>query len=75
MISGPHLNNFIFIRDLFIKNNALTIVKSAKELSQAVLSYLNDPNKVQTLGRQAKTIFQQHQGVLQQYLSAIDALL
>jgi 3-deoxy-D-manno-octulosonic-acid transferase len=71
ILSGSGLENFIFIRDLFIKQNALGIANTAEAIADLVISYLNAPEKMHEMGQKAQKIFNDNQGALQKHLEII----
>jgi 3-deoxy-D-manno-octulosonic-acid transferase len=75
VLSGSGLENFLFIRNLFLEKNALTIANTPKEIAQAVIAYLDNPQQMQIKGRLAKTIFEENQGALEKHLAIIHRYL
>jgi 3-deoxy-D-manno-octulosonic-acid transferase len=72
VLSGSGLENFLFIRDLFLQKNALGIADKPNDIAELVISYLKDPQKMKEKGKLAETIFKENQGALQNHLGVID---
>jgi len=75
ILSGSGLDNFAFIRDLFMQQKALGIANNAEEIANVALSYLDNPQKMNELGKKAQVIFKNNQGALQKHLDIIDSYI
>ena len=62
IITGPHLHNFQAISEALGRAGGIIVVKSRKELEQAVRRLLREPAARAELGRRAHAVFQQNQG-------------
>ena len=71
ILSGSGLENFIFIRDLFLKEKALGVADTSNDIARLVISYLSDTDKMQQMGLKAQKIFKDNQGALQKHLDVI----
>ncbi|MDB6096779.1 MAG: 3-deoxy-D-manno-octulosonic acid transferase, partial [Francisellaceae bacterium] len=64
ILSGPHLNNFLDISQKLIESEAMLIVRSAQELSLALLQWLEDCKARKQLGLKAETVVLKNQGAV-----------
>ncbi len=71
IIFGPQMFNFKDIADLFLENKACILVRDEEEMIQAMLSLLNNPIKIDDLGRRAQRLILENQGETERNLEYI----
>ena len=74
VLTGPHLHNFIAIRDLLVSKNALTIVNNAEQLAQQVQQLFADHALAEKLGNAAYQVVQENQGATQKHVELLSRL-
>ncbi len=71
IISGPHLENFLAIRDLLQEANALILVKDAEQLAEQVIKLFSDKNMSHLYGARALSVSDQNRGAIEKHLDLI----
>ena len=72
---GPHMHNFIEIRDLLTNADGARQVENYQQLSQQVIQLLNDPEEAHRRGNLALKTLQQHRGATNNLLALIATTL
>lgn len=62
IVTGPHLHNFQAVAEALGQAGGMSVVRSPKELEQALRRLLRDPAARAELGRRAHAVFQQNRG-------------
>ncbi len=70
---GPHMHNFAYLADLFIKAGAARTTQKSEELIDMFL--MKDDQALQGMGRKAKEILESLQGVTDKTIRAIEGLM
>lgn len=80
LLSGPNVFNFAEVARLMLKNGALTVVKDAQTLTQAVCHLLSDVNLRNSQGAAARRVADANrgalakvEGLLERYLGGLQA--
>ena len=71
VIVGPHMENFLAVTDIFLREGALLQVSSEQELQEALLRLLKNPNHAVALGQAARCVLQNHQGALEHMVTLL----
>ncbi|MBU0650758.1 tetraacyldisaccharide 4'-kinase, partial [bacterium] len=71
IIFGPHMFNFKEMSELFLKNNAAVQIQNQLHLKQTISELLQNPEKANTLGQNAKTILTQNAGAAEKSFEII----
>lgn len=71
VIFGPYMFNFRDIFDLFISHKACVLVYSKEGLKAAVRDLLNNPDKMDELGKRASSLIKKNQGATENTLRYI----
>lgn len=71
ILSGPHLFNFLRIRDLLLAKKALVIVHTATELAEKLIVLLTHPEERALLGQRALDVVRENRGALHKQLQLI----
>ena len=72
LLYGPHMQDFAQIAAWLCKAQGARQVIDADQLAQAVDGLLTDPGRAEQMGRQARTVFQAHQGAVERTLECIN---
>lgn len=75
IIVGPYVQNFKFIVDTFLENNALIQVQNKEELINQMELLLNDANQLYQLGEAAKRVVDQNQGATDKTVKHLEGIL
>ena len=73
-IYGPHLENFLWARQILEEAGAGIMVQDAAALAQAVRDLLDQPGKREEMGRRAQAALVPHQGAARRQAELIAAL-
>lgn len=71
ILTGPYLHNFQAISELLMQAKGMIVVKTSKELEQAVLRLLVSPAQAKELGTRAQAVFQANQGAVKRTVDLI----
>jgi tetraacyldisaccharide 4'-kinase len=63
VVVGPHMQNFQAIAREFLDAKAIVQIQSSEQLAPAIRELLVNPDRAQELGRRARSIIHQQQGV------------
>ena len=72
VLSGPHLHNFLEIRDLLLAQKALIIAANPEALAKAVTQLLQNTSHYHTMQQGARQVIQHNHGALEETLKLID---
>ena len=72
VLSGPHLHNFLEIRDLLLAQKALIITANPEALAKAVTQLLQNTSHYHTMQQGARQVIQHNHGALEKTLKLID---
>ncbi len=70
---GPHMDNFAFLTDEFLRSGAARIVSNREDLAEAFL--MKDEPSIQEMGKRAKALLNSLQGATQRTLQVIENLM
>jgi 3-deoxy-D-manno-octulosonic-acid transferase len=70
VIAGPHMENFAEIAELFTREGALIRIENARDLSQEIRRWLDDPDARERTGRRAKELAASQRGATQLAVAA-----
>lgn len=70
---GPHMDNFAFLADEFVRAGAAIVVSGREELAKAFL--MKDEKSLQEMGKRAKALLNSLQGATQRTLQVIENLM
>jgi len=74
MIFGPHMSNFPFAEE-FIEKSAALRVMNPHDIADAVTDLLNNPEKADAMGRNARTIINDNTGAVNKALELVKGYL
>ena len=69
LISGPSLRNFSDISDQLIKKEALTVIRSAEELSEKFIELVENADVLKKSGEAAFEVFMTNRGALEKIIN------
>ncbi|MBV1889656.1 MAG: lipid IV(A) 3-deoxy-D-manno-octulosonic acid transferase [Gammaproteobacteria bacterium] len=72
---GPHMHNFVEIRDLLASVDGARQIEDYQQLSQELIRLLNDPREANRRGNLALETLQQHRGATNKLLALIATTL
>jgi 3-deoxy-D-manno-octulosonic-acid transferase len=72
VVTGPHLFSTQEIADMFSKVGASQVIHDERELAQAVLDLLANPEKARAAGEKGFALLQQNRGALQRLLDLLE---
>jgi len=75
VLHGPHMGNFIEMRDLFRHAGAAFQVEDGKGLRQELSTLLDDPGLADQMGKAGREIVEAHRGATRRTADLVDALL
>jgi len=75
VLSGPHIRNFASIYESFTGAHAARIVRSRKELAQALDAWLDDPAGARSAGEAGRQLLLRHAGATTRTVDALAPLL
>ena len=75
VISGPYTFNFTEVTQLLKKNDALVVVKNAKELAKEVCVMLSDANHRHNMGEKGRKVIDENKGNLKRLMQIIEPYL
>ncbi|MDP2654869.1 MAG: 3-deoxy-D-manno-octulosonic acid transferase [Candidatus Omnitrophota bacterium] len=75
ILTGPHMENFRQVTELFLGADALVQVSGPEELYSALRELLRHPDRAAALGGSAKAVISKCQGATQRALDTISSLL
>ena len=64
ILSGPYLQNFQAISELLLQAKGMLIVRTPKEIEEAVSRLLGSPAQARDLGLRAQAVFRENQGAV-----------
>lgn len=70
IIFGPHMDNFPISKD-FLEQSAATEANSSEEIAKTVVSLLNDRERAEAMGRNAKRIVEKNRGAVKKAVELI----
>lgn len=70
VIFGPHMDNFPIARD-FLESNAALEVKDSKDIADAVTDLLDNHEKAEQLGQNAKAVVDRNTGAVEKALELV----
>lgn len=71
IIFGPHMENFTDEAEIFLKADAAIQVQDETDLAVRLMQLLDTPQQREAMGKRAKDIIMQSQGVAQRYVEEI----
>lgn len=74
-ITGPHLHNFVALRDLLVNAHALAVVDNEKDLENECRRLITHTSERRSMGERAQQVVEENQGALQRHLDLIGALI
>lgn len=74
VLYGPHMHNFQEVRDLFEENNLSLTCTTAQELSISVLSYMDNPDRLEDITQSALGIMEKQGAVLQDLIQDVEQI-
>ena len=75
VIFGPHMDNFLAERELFLSHSAAIEVTDVRALATVIPDLLQHPDKTTLLGEHAKTAMQSQAHVLEHYITRLQVLI
>ena len=72
VIFGPHMENFKMEAEQFVQADAAIQASNLDVLSTTVVDLLNKPERVKQLGENGKGLVNQHEHIVEDYLSEIE---
>ncbi|GAB4343700.1 MAG: 3-deoxy-D-manno-octulosonic acid transferase [Candidatus Abyssubacteria bacterium] len=75
VLFGPHMHHFEDIKDMFLSEHAAICVENEKELADAVLRLLEQPETALRLGEAARKVVEANRGATERYFQAIERYL
>jgi 3-deoxy-D-manno-octulosonic-acid transferase len=75
IVFGPHMQNFAEIAEAFLAGRAAVQVKSGRELEDALIELLSEPEARGRLGERARGLVEANRGARERSLAAIAELL
>ncbi|MBN2690037.1 MAG: lipid IV(A) 3-deoxy-D-manno-octulosonic acid transferase [Gammaproteobacteria bacterium] len=75
VISGPNLFNFTEIKNLLLKNQALSLVNNPHELANVVINLFNDQELYDLRIRQAQKVLKQNRGAIKKLITIIKNII
>nr|MBP6986513.1 3-deoxy-D-manno-octulosonic acid transferase [Alphaproteobacteria bacterium] len=74
VLYGPHMHNFQEVRDLFEENNLSLTCTTAQELSISVLSYMDNPDRLEDITQSALGMMEKQGAVLQDLIQDVEQI-
>lgn len=71
ILFGPNMSNFKDISGLFLRNNACISVADKEQMRTEIKGLIDNPLKMEELGRKAKELFFENQGVTERTVELI----
>jgi 3-deoxy-D-manno-octulosonic-acid transferase len=75
IVFGPHMQNFAEIAETFLSGRAAVQVETARELEDALIELLSEPDARRRLGDRARDLVEANRGARERSLAAIAELL
>ena len=75
IVFGPHMQNFAEIAEAFLAGHAAVQVESGRELEDALIELLSEPEARARLGDRARALVEANRGARERSLAAIAELL
>jgi 3-deoxy-D-manno-octulosonic-acid transferase len=75
IVFGAHMQNFAEIADTFLAGHAAVRVASGRELEDALIALLSQPERRTAFGERARALVETNRGSRERSLAAIEALL
>jgi 3-deoxy-D-manno-octulosonic-acid transferase len=75
IVFGPHMQNFAEIAETFLAGRAAVQVGTARELEDALIELLSEPEARRLLGDRARALVEANRGARERSLAAIAELL
>lgn len=75
IIIGPYMFNFRDIAGLFLKEKACVLVHNRGELVAAIRNLLNNPDKMEELGRRAVNLIEKNKGASERNIKLIKTMI
>jgi len=75
IVFGPHMQNFSEIAEAFLTGRAAVQVKSGREMEDALIELLSEPEARMRLGERARALVEANRGARERSLAAIAELL
>jgi 3-deoxy-D-manno-octulosonic-acid transferase len=75
VIHGPHMGNFVEMRDLFRAAGAAIEVVDGSSLAEALQALLDDPARAERMGQAGRAIVEAQRGATQRTADLVGALL
>jgi 3-deoxy-D-manno-octulosonic-acid transferase len=75
VLHGPHMGNFVEMRDLFLYAGAAMQVEDARSLQEKLAAVLDDPALADRMGKAGREIVEAHRGATRRTADLVDAFL
>jgi len=75
ILTGPHMMNFAEIHNMFLQHQAVTEVKDAQSLAEAVIFYMQHPDASAAQGQKALGVIEQNRGALGKQIAELERFI